>query len=275
MCPSPVADNAQRGFVIPIGGAEEKLAGAAVLQRFVDLCGGKRAHIVVIPTASRLEDTGDVYTKVFTDLGAGKATSLTMNTREDAARADNIDALERATGVFITGGNQLRLSTILGGTGVFQRLRKLNAGGVHIAGTSAGAAIMPEHMIAGGKKGLLPRQNSVKLAPGLGLTNAMIIDQHFSQRSRLGRLLTAVSYNPFLLGVGLDEDTGVFIGPDDVLEVIGSGGITIVDAGELSYSSMDSAERGDALTMIGLKMHFLAHGGRYDLQKRSAFPPSD
>ena len=110
-------------------------------------------------------------------------------------------------GVFLTGGNQLRLSTMIGGTEVAKAIRRRNAEGMHVAGTSAGAAFLCEHMIAFGKEGASPRAKIVTLAPGLGLTNRVIIDQHFRQRDRLGRLLTALAYNPFAIGIGLDENT--------------------------------------------------------------------
>jgi cyanophycinase len=186
-----------------------------------------------------------------------------------------VEMLDRATGVFLTGGNQLRLSTILGGTLVAQGIRRLNAAGRPVAGTSAGASIMSEHMVAGGDSNVSPTEGSVSLAPGLGLTNAVIIDQHFTERNRLGRLLAASSYNPYLIGLGIDEDTAAFIGPDDVLEVVGSGTVTIVDAGDLTYSSMWLAGRGDALSLLGLKLDVMGEGCRYDLASRHAFPPGE
>ncbi len=273
MSPSPVLEDQQRGYFIPIGGGEDKIFDLNVLGRFVEICGGSEAEIAIIPTASELESTGSRYVEVFTELGVKHAVSLPITEREHAQRDDYLAILERASGVFITGGSQLRLSTILGGTPIFQQIRKLNAAGLHVGGTSAGAAIMPEHMIAGGAKGLVPTENGVNLAPGLGLTNAMVIDQHFNERNRLGRLLAAVSYNPFLIGVGLDEDTGAFIGPDDMLEVVGSGGITIIDASELSYSSMAVARAGEALSLLGLKLHLLSDGGRFNIKTREAIAP--
>ena len=274
MCPSPVLSGNQRGYVIPIGGAEEKIEEPHILREFVELCGGKNASIAVIPTASKLDDTGDRYIEIFNNLGVEHVVSLPINEREDALNPDYLTALEQVTGIFITGGNQLRLSTILGGTPVNQAIRRLNAAGVHVAGTSAGAAIMPAHMIAGGSAGCLPTENGVVLAPGLGLTNELVIDQHFSQRNRLGRLLTAVSYNPFIIGVGLDEDTAIFISPDHNFKVVGSGGVTVIDANSLSHSSMAHAERGEILTMLGLKLHVIAQGGSFDIKKRIASPPS-
>lgn len=228
---------------------------------------------MIIPTASNLEDTGDKYVEIFTKLGVQQATSLTINERAEAAREDYLAALELADGIFITGGNQLRLSTILGGTEVARKIRRLNAEGVHVAGTSAGAAIMPEHMIAGGSTGAVPSADGVNLAPGLGLTNALLIDQHFSQRDRLGRLLTAISYNPFMLGVGIDEDTAIFIDSKQCFEVVGSGAVTIIDPIDLSYSSMSKARKNDSLSMLDLKLHILSAGCRFDIHERKPFPP--
>ncbi len=127
-------------------------------------------------------------------------------------------------------------------------------------------------MIAGGSKGALPTQQGVTFAPGLGLLNKVIIDQHFSQRNRLGRLLSAVSYNPFASGLGICEDTAAFIGPDNVLEVIGNGSITVIDPSGLEHSSMAEAERGDSLTLLGIKMHILSEGASYNIETREAQP---
>ncbi len=271
--PSPVSPGAARGFLVPIGGAEKKEADRVVLDRFARLAGGADARLVVLPTASELPDTGDRYRRLFEEMGAGAVEVLPIQERPEAMDDGAVRVFEGATGVFLTGGNQLRLSTILGGTPVAQALRRLNAEGVHVGGTSAGAAIMPEHMIAGGKSGPTPRADAVILAPGLGLTNRVIVDQHFRQRGRLGRLLTAVSFNPFVVGLGVDEDTAAFIGPDDTFEVVGSGGVTVVDPAGLEHSSMDSARPGAPVSLVGITLHVLAHGARYDLEAREATVP--
>jgi cyanophycinase len=272
MCPAKIADGQQRGFIIPIGGAEERVDDPIILQRFVELCGDENANIVIIPTASQLAETGPNYEVIFRNLNVKNAISLPINSREDAEREDYLAALENATGIFITGGNQLRLSTILGGTSVAQSIRKLNSEGVHVAGTSAGAAIMPEHMIAGGSTGALPNEQGVTFAPGLGLISKVLLDQHFSQRNRLGRLLSAVSYNPFASGLGICENTAAFIAPDGLLEVVGHGSITVVDPSDLQHSSMAEARTGDSITLIGLKLHMLSHGDTYCLNTRVASP---
>ena len=270
MSPSPAIDGTDRGYIIPIGGAEEKLNNPEILDRFVDVCGGKESRIGIIPTASELEDTGRNYEKLFRKLGCRHARVLHFVTREDCQSDEDLDYIEKCDGVFMTGGNQLRLSTTIGGTAIAQALRRRNAEGMHVAGTSAGAAFMPEHMIAGGREGSTPSPDMVTMAPGLGLTNMFIIDQHFRERDRLGRLLTSLAYNPFAVGLGLDEDTAAFIGPNDELEVVGTGGITIIDPSGLKYSSMDKARRGDPVSLIGVKLHILIAGGRFAIETREA-----
>ena len=268
--PARPPEGADRGFIIPIGGAENKLNNPEILARFISICGGESARVVIIPTASELEDTGPHYERLFRGLGVAQAEVLPIVTRQECEDEDFIAAIEQADGVFMTGGNQLRLSTTLGGTGVARLIRRRNADGMHVAGTSAGAAFLPEHMIAGGYEGSTPSPDMVTLAPGLGLTNHLIVDQHFRQRDRLGRLLTALAYNPFAVGVGLDEDTAAFVGPDNTLEVVGSGGITIVDPSEIAYSSMDKAHRSDPVSLIDIKLHILVSGGRFDITSREA-----
>lgn len=268
--PSRPPAGASRGFIIPIGGAENKLHNPEILARFLEICGGDAARIAIIPTASELEDTGPHYRRLFRKLGVRRAEVLPVSTRSECNSADHIKALDAVDGVFLTGGNQLRLSTTLGGTELARVIRRRNAVGMHVAGTSAGAAFLPEHMIAGGYEGSTPTPDMVTLAPGLGLTNHVIIDQHFRQRDRLGRLLTALAYNPFAVGVGLDEDTAAFITPDNGLEVVGSGGITVVDPSGITYSSMDKAHRSDPVSLIGVRLHILVSGGEFDINDRVA-----
>jgi len=253
--PAIPEEQCDRGYIIPIGGAEGKGRKPTILSRFVELCGGEDARILVIPTASLLNETGPQYQELFIEMGAEEET---------------LRVLEMATGIFITGGNQLRLSTILGGTPVARRIRSLNARGVHVAGTSAGAAIVSEHMIAGGRSGSSPRESGVELAPGLGLTNRVIIDQHFNQRQRMGRLLAALSFNPFACGLGIDENTAGFIAPDGRMEVVGRGTVTVVDPSELRHSSMSYVRRAEAVTLIGLKLHVLAEGAHFNIETREA-----
>jgi len=267
--PTTPENNNTRGYIIPIGGAEGKGKKSAILKRFVDLCGKRDARIMVIPTASLLNETGPQYTKLFKEMGA-KSMCVPIETREDCYDEETLRILAEATGIFITGGNQLRLSTILGGTPVARRIRSLNSKGIHVAGTSAGAAIVSEHMIAGGRSGPSPRESGVELAPGLGLTNRVIVDQHFNQRQRMGRLLAALSFNPFACGLGIDENTAGFISPSGRMEVVGRGTVTVVDPADLSHSSMSYVRRAEAVTLIGLKLHVLAEGAHFNVETRVA-----
>jgi cyanophycinase len=246
MCASKVADGKQRGWIIPIGGAEEKDNAPAILQRFVQLAGGERADIVVIPTASQVRDTGVRYERLFAALGAGRACAIDFDTRRDADERGRLERLQQATGVFFTGGNQLRLSTLIGGTAIAKAVRALNASGVPVAGTSAGAAFISEHMIAFGDEGSSPVAGSVRLAPGLGLTKRFILD------------------------LGLDEDTAAFIAPDNTVHVQGSGAITVVDAADVQFSSMDSIAEGKPVCLLGVKLHILTQGATFNLHTRQA-----
>jgi cyanophycinase len=272
VCPALVNQPSKRGLIIPIGGAEKKVKTSDILNRFIALSGGRDARTVIIPTASRLEDTGHRYRDIFKDIGVDCADVVTLDRREDCEDRGKLATLKQATGIFMTGGDQLRLSTIIGGTSVAKLMRTANAQGVHIAGTSAGAAFIPEHMIAFGRGGATPKSGLATLAPGLGLTNKVIIDQHFRERGRLGRLLSALAYNPFAIGLGVDEDTAAFIGPDNVIEVVGSGGLTIIDPTDLQHSSMADVGRGKPVCLIGIRLHILLAGGRYDLSTREAQP---
>jgi len=269
MCPATPVQETPRGYIIPIGGAEARRKDPVILERFVELCGGEDARILVIPTASLLDETGPLYQELFERMGA-KSVCIPIEERDCCYQETILEKLEKATGIFITGGNQLRLSTIIGGTPVARAIRRLNSAGVHMAGTSAGAAIISEHMIAGGRSGPSPRESGVVLAPGLGLTNRAIIDQHFNKRGRLGRLLAALSFNPFVCGLGIDENTAAFIGPDGVLEVVGHGTVTVVDPTDLRHSSMSYVRKAAAISLVGLKLHVLANGSWFNLETREA-----
>ena len=268
--PSRTPEGEERGWIVPIGGAENKENDRHILERFVCVSGGDAANIVVIPTASRMHETGPRYERLFTGMGAAQVATMDFDTRRDCQEPGRLSRLEEATGIFFTGGNQLRLTTLLGGTPVAKLIRMSNARGVAVGGTSAGASILSEHMIAFGDEGSAVVSGSVRLAPGLGLTNRFIIDQHFRERDRLGRLITALAYNPFAIGIGLDEDTAAFIGPDETLEVEGSGGVTVVDGSEVSYSSMSEVSEGQPVCVLGLRVHILTAGATFNLHTRQA-----
>jgi len=265
----PANSSSEAGFLIPIGGAERKRRAPEILKRFVDLSGGSDANIVIIPTASRMRNTGERYERVFLSLGADNATSLLFKNRTDCSREDWLDILEDATGIFLTGGSQIRLSSTLGGTPVADTIRRIHSEGTNVAGTSAGASYLSEHMIAFGDSGASPSTHKVALVPGIGLTRDFIIDQHFRERDRLGRLLTALAYNPRMLGLGLDEDTAAFISPHGTVEIVGSGTCTILDGSELEHSSMGH-DIGDPVSLHGVRLHVLTPGSHYHIPSRKA-----
>ena len=265
--PSRSHPDIPRGWIIPIGG---KLLDDEILDLFVSLSGGTAARIAVIPSASSEPDIGTFYERVFARRGVASTKSLRFEHRIDCDDQDWLDWLAGASGIFIAGGNQLKLTSTLGGTPAAKLLRARNAAGVPVAGTSAGAAVLSEHMIAYGEEGATPRAGMVTMCAGLGLTNRVIVDQHFRQRERLGRLLTALAYNPFAIGLGVDEDTAAFIGPDDTIEVHGSGVVTVVDPADVESSSIAEAKPGDTLTLVGVKVHSLSAGATFDLNTRIA-----
>jgi cyanophycinase len=271
----PMTPAGKPGPLIAIGGAEDKVRERIILRYFLEVAGGSDASVVVLATASEAPETGERYADLFYSLNADSVEVLRISTREDAlvAGAEAHELLEYATGLFITGGGQLRLSSALDGTQVALAIRARHAAGMVVAGTSAGAAFLSEHMIALGDSGATPRRRLVHLAPGLGLAPGIVIDQHFRRRDRLGRLLTALSYSPGLLGVGIDEDTAAVIDSEGSLRVLGAGAVTVVDARDMRYTDSHAVHRGQPLAMLGVKLDVLTTGCRYDLERRVAHPP--
>jgi cyanophycinase len=258
-----------------IGGAEDKIRERVILRVFVEAAGGPDANLVVLATASEVAETGDRYAALFESLRADTVEVLRVRSRADALAAGSgvLDLLEFASGLFLTGGSQLRISAALGGTAMAEAIRRRHAEGMVVAGTSAGAAVLSEHMISMGDSGATPRRRLVQMAQGLGLAPDLVIDQHFRQRDRLGRLVTALSYNPEPLGVGIDEDTAALIDADGILRVLGSGAVTVLDASGMRYTDSSEVRRGQALAMLGLKLDFLTSGCRYDVRQRIGLPP--
>jgi cyanophycinase len=263
-----------QGLVMPIGGAEETEPGGEILQRFVDLACGKKAHIAIIPTASDdPQRSGEGYAKLFRKMGAKEADWLRVERREDANGEPALALLKQASGIYITGGDQGRLVRLLVGTLVMDCIRLRNADGVIVAGTSAGASILSALMMAGGtgvgsnSNGAAARKGMVDVVAGFGLLQDIIIDQHFSQRGRMGRLLSVFAGTPGLIGLGLDEDTAVLIDREGTLEALGSNMVTIVD-GRDTLSDYFDREQGEILTITGSSLHVLAGGRRFDLNVR-------
>jgi cyanophycinase len=263
------------GLIMAIGGAEDKVRERVILRRFVAASGGTDARIVVLATASEVPETGERYAGLFAGMGAVSVDVLRVRTREDAIEAGGevYDTIGSATGFFMTGGSQLRISSALGGTALAAALRRRHGEGMVVAGTSAGAAVLSRHMISMGESGGTPRRRLVQMAQGLSFTPDLIVDQHFRRRDRMGRLLTALSYNPEPLGVGVDEDTAALIDADGVLTVLGSGAVTVIDASGLRFTDSHAVHRGQPVAMLGLKVDFLTSGCRYDTKRRAGLAP--
>jgi cyanophycinase len=255
------------GSILAVGGAEEKTQRPGILERFVLEAGGREARIAILPTASLVpEERSSFYAGIFAGLGVGESWGVPIASREDAQLSQNVDAIGRATGVFITGGDQSRLVSALVDTPALQAIHQAIVRGGSLAGTSAGASAFSATMIVGGQGGLQLRRDAVRLAPGLGVIQRLIIDQHFSQRDRLGRLLTAVSLEPERLGVGIDEDTAIVYYGNGELEVIGSGQVFVVDGRRARVRGLDD-ER-PHLTTSGMRLHVLNAGDRFSVTRR-------
>ena len=256
------------GTVIVIGGAEDKFRDRVILNRFVALAGGPDATVVVVSTASSLgREAGERYRQVLGELGVGTVRPLHAMTRAQANDETFARSVSDATGIFLTGGNQLRLSSTIGGTRLADAILERFREGAAIAGTSAGASALSSHMIAFGASGGTPKHRMAALAAGLGVLPSVIIDQHFQQRNRLGRLLSVIAQNPSLLGLGIDEDTAGVVGPDGVMEVIGRGSITIVDGAAAETDAWD-VHGHRPLMISGVVLHALPAGYRFDLRRR-------
>jgi cyanophycinase len=259
------------GPLMIIGGAEDKLRRRRILKEFVVASGGTEARIAVVPTASSLGDeVVEVYDALFRTEGAAEVTSVRPRSREEAADPDLVGILEKATGIFMTGGNQLKLSAIVCGTPVGDAIVAAHQRGAVVAGTSAGASIQASHMLAFGVGGSTPKQRMTQMAAGLGLLPWAVIDQHFEQRNRHGRLLMIVSQSPQLLGMGVDEDTAAIV-QDGVLSVLGRGSVTILDPANITTNAFD-AKRSAPLLASGVILHVLPQGAQFDLATRTLLP---
>ncbi|HEX5500863.1 MAG TPA: cyanophycinase [Thermomicrobiales bacterium] len=269
IAPAPAWEAAAAGAgpIMAIGGAEDKLRDKLILATFVQLAGGRDARIGIVPTASSIEMAGERYKALFLALGADDVEVILLANRDDANSDAAVELLQDATGIFLTGGNQMRLASIVGGTRVARLVLERNHNGAVVAGTSAGASILSSHMVAFGQSGPTPRMRMAQMVAGFGLVPNVIVDQHFRQRDRIGRLLALVAASPSLLGVGIDEDTAAVFGANGLVDVIGRNSVTIVD-GSRMYSDVFQVKRYDGITVSNAILHVLTAGHRFDLATR-------
>ena len=253
------------GRLLIIGGGEDREDDKAVLDTFVDLCGGANSNIVVITAASKIgEKVYEIYDAAFRALGVTDHSPVHIETRPSANDPATAQRIAAADGIFITGGDQKRLLSLIGGTAIDTAIRAALSRGAVLAGTSAGASAMSAHMLAYGRPGTVPEKGTIGMGAGLGLLQHIIIDQHFSERHRLTRLLTLVGQNPQLLGVGIDEDTALLIECGKAIEVFGSGTVTVVDGRDMVSNMLDIARR-EVPEMIDIRMHIFPAGTRHEL----------
>jgi cyanophycinase len=263
------------GDLLVIGGAEDKLGKRTVLAEFVKRAGGSDARIAVVPTASSLgPEIIDVYSALFHKLGAAEVYGVRPEDRAQASSPDVVRQLDGATGIFMTGGNQLKLSTVIAGTPFADAIVEARERGVTVAGTSAGASIQSSHMVAFGPGGSTPKQRMTQVAAGLGLVENCVIDQHFAQRNRYGRLLMIVSQSPQLIGMGVDEDTAAVITRTEdaeMLRVIGRGSVTLFDGSHMVTNAHEAKEHRPILAS-GVVLHVLPAGAEFNLTTRTLLP---
>lgn len=266
--PESVALPETHGQLVIIGGAEDREGECKILREFVRRAGGLQARVVVMTVATGLPgEVGEQYMGIFHRLGVEDVRVVDTARREDASDPRCLEVIDQATGVFFTGGNQARITELLKDTALDERLHKRFAEGIVVAGTSAGAAMMPDVMIVEGESETNPRMEVVRMDRGMGFLPGVVIDQHFAQRGRLGRLLSAVAQQPVNLGFGIDENTAIAINGKD-LEVIGEGAVTIVDVANITHNNVDELLKDEPLALCGATLHILPHGYRFDLEKR-------
>lgn len=252
-----------------IGGAEDKVRDKLILSRFAAFAGGAAGHVAVVATASSLGDVAtERYRVLFGGLGIDRVTGLRPKERADAEDPALAASLGDVSAVFLTGGNQLRLSSVVAGTRLADAIHRAHDRGAVLAGTSAGASAMATHMMAFGRGGETPKLRMAQLAAGLGVLHGVVIDQHFEQRGRFGRLLAVVAQSPSLLGIGLDEDTSAIVYGDRSMEVVGRGAVTVLD-GSMVHTDAHQAKGHRPILVSGAVVHSLPDGSWFDLRGRS------
>jgi cyanophycinase len=264
--PARLAPDQSRGYLIAIGTTVRNAGETGIFKRIMGLL-GDRANVALI-AASPDDSTIDEVDMRLTGQGAHQIHRIRLSKRSDCEAPSVAATIEQADIALLCADQALRMSTVVGGTPLARLLRKRNAEGMAVGAVGAAAPILAEHMLAGGAQGATPRMGNVNLAPGLGLSNRLVIDQGGASADRLGRLLGALALNPFALGIGIDADTAAIIGPDNVMDVVGNGGITVVDPTDVGHSNVADADPSGPISITNLRVHVLVHGSRYDLDFR-------
>jgi len=266
-----------KGILVAVGGNEDKEHDLEILRCVVSLTGSEAPRIEVITTASSFpQEMGEKYMRVFAKIGVDSIQLMDIKTREEANDPENLDRIRSAEIIFFTGGDQLRITSVMGGSAVLKEIkRRYREEFCIIAGTSAGAAGMPATMIYEGESTEALCKGSVQMTAGIGLVRNVIIDSHFIKRGRFSRVMETVTTNPSLIGLGLGEDTGVIIRDGSRLEAIGTGLVVVFDGINIQYSNISDIEIGDAIAVQGMQVHTLIKGHGYDLIERRYLKPCD
>lgn len=260
------------GDLIIIGGAEDKEGDKEILKKVCNSI-NKSSDLILIATIATEypEEALNKYKKIFKNLGVKNIRGLNIKDRKDSEKEENINLIKCANLIFFTGGDQLRITSLIGGTSIYRELKLAIEKGCTIVGTSAGASVMSDVMVVEGEDEESPRKCALKMAQGLGFVKSIMIDQHFAQRGRIGRLLSGIAQNPEVLGVGIDEDTALIVKDDGRAEVLGSGAIYFLDASNITYSNVSEQNYNEILSMFNIKLHVLKEGDKFNLLNKQPF----
>lgn len=260
------------GNLIIIGGAEDKEGKKEILRAVCNSIDRTKDTLLVATIATEYpKEAAKKYKQVFSELGVKKIKILDISDRNESFKEGNLNLIREASLIFFTGGDQLRITSMIGGTPIYDELKKSCEEGVFIVGTSAGASVMSDTMIVQGEDDDSPRKCTLKMSPGLGLIGNVIIDQHFAQRGRIGRLLAGIAQNPEVLGIGIDENTGIIVDKSGVIEVIGEGAVYFIDGSAITYTNVSELHCDEILSMHNVKLHILTDGKKFNLIKKSPF----
>jgi cyanophycinase len=255
------------GALIAIGGAEDREDTKIILSALAERIGSGKLVISTL-ASGYADEVWEIYRALFSSMGVKRVKHLCIDHRDESPQDPRLDVLTDATAVFFTGGDQLRITTRLGGTALFERIEEIYRQGGIIAGTSAGATALGEMMLVGSPAEGICKLRDVRMTPGLGLAENLIIDQHFSERGRIRRLLGAVAENPRMLGIGIDEDTAVVIDGAGTFHALGSGAVYVVDGHDLSYTNISEVSFNRAMSVFDVKLHTLSNGDRFNVNSR-------
>lgn len=260
------------GNLIIIGGAEDKEGRKEILKK-VCSCIDKDKDILLVATIATEypKEAANKYRKVFEELEVKNIKILDISERRDAFEEENKNLIKEASLIFFTGGDQLRITSLIGGTSVYDALKDACELGAYIVGTSAGASVMSDTMIVQGDDEDSPRKCTLKMAPGLGFVKGIMIDQHFAQRGRIGRLLTGIAQNPEVLGIGIDEDTAIVVKDSGIAQVVGTGAVYFLDARNITHSNVSEQYYDEVLSMFNVSLHVLKEGDRFNLLTKLPF----